>query len=200
MNETREGGEDEIDYIGFGSYSGNILIKVTRRNNSSNSSILHLFSRNGKFLAQQKIDSLMFDVYFSRLNDWIVTILENMKVVIHDGHSLEPITVFTLTEQIYNLSFNKKELAAFGGTEKGHLFILYSAAASGWTKIIKKIKCDVIFSLLLLSMSSNLVNSYFKLEGTVPGAKITGVHESLLQEAEKDILWYRDNFLGKGRV
>lgn len=49
-------------------------------------------------------------------------------------------------------------------------------------------------------MSTNLINSYFKLEPTSASAKITGVHESLLQEAEKDILWYRDNFLGKGTV
>ncbi|KAJ3097765.1 hypothetical protein HK100_005260, partial [Physocladia obscura] len=35
----------------------------------------------------------------------------------------------------------------------------------------------------------NLVNN--------PSAKITGVHESLLQECEKDIIWYRENFFGK---
>jgi hypothetical protein len=27
---------------------------------------------------------------------------------------------------------------------------------------------------------------------------IAGVHESLLQECEKDIIWYRDNFFGRG--
>jgi RAP1 GTPase activating protein 1 len=32
----------------------------------------------------------------------------------------------------------------------------------------------------------------------VATAKVQGVHESLLQECEKDVLWYRDNFLGKG--
>lgn len=37
----------------------------------------------------------------------------------------------------------------------------------------------------------------FSVEKTSGRAKITGVHESLLQECEKDIIWYRDNFFGK---
>jgi RAP1 GTPase activating protein 1 len=43
-------------------------------------------------------------------------------------------------------------------------------------------------------------NSDFKTEKTNPQAKITGVHESLLQECEKDIIWYRDNFFGKSEL
>ncbi|KAI9333768.1 hypothetical protein DFJ73DRAFT_764253 [Zopfochytrium polystomum] len=39
--------------------------------------------------------------------------------------------------------------------------------------------------------------SDFRLLSTTAGAKITGVHESLLQECEKDIIWYRENFFGK---
>jgi RAP1 GTPase activating protein 1 len=39
--------------------------------------------------------------------------------------------------------------------------------------------------------------SDFRPELGNPSAKITGVHESLLQECEKDIIWYRDNFFGK---
>ncbi|KAJ3219894.1 hypothetical protein HK099_004540 [Clydaea vesicula] len=47
-------------------------------------------------------------------------------------------------------------------------------------------------------MSVVLGNSDFKIEAPVQNAKITGVQESLLQESEKDIIWYRDNFFGKG--
>lgn len=39
--------------------------------------------------------------------------------------------------------------------------------------------------------------SEFKVETTNANTKISGVHESLLQESEKDIIWYRDNFFGK---
>ncbi|KAI8827010.1 uncharacterized protein EV422DRAFT_21985 [Fimicolochytrium jonesii] len=46
-------------------------------------------------------------------------------------------------------------------------------------------------------MSVNVGNSEFRPLPTNPTAKITGVHESLLQECEKDIIWYRDNFFGK---
>ncbi|KNC98044.1 uncharacterized protein SPPG_06458 [Spizellomyces punctatus DAOM BR117] len=46
-------------------------------------------------------------------------------------------------------------------------------------------------------MSVNVGNSEFMPLPTNPNAKITGVHESLLQECEKDIIWYRDNFFGK---
>lgn len=49
-------------------------------------------------------------------------------------------------------------------------------------------------------MSVNVGNSEFRPLPTNPNAKITGVHESLLQECEKDIIWYRDNFFGKGIV
>ena len=122
----------EIDYIGFGSYGGKILIKVTGTNpetdSSDKTSTLFLYSRNGKFLSKQDMEFYLHDIYLSRLNDWIVTITDGMKIIVHDGHSLQPMTIFTLGEQIYNLSFNKKELAAFGGTEKGHLFILYSSS------------------------------------------------------------------------
>jgi len=41
-------------------------------------------------------------------------------------------------------------------------------------------------------------NSDFRPLKTQPGSKITSVQESLLQECEKDIIWYRDNFFGKG--
>ena len=41
--------------------------------------------------------------------------------------------------------------------------------------------------------------SEFSILPTVPGTKITSVHESLLQECEKDIIWYRDHFFGKGK-
>ncbi|KAI9222888.1 hypothetical protein BC828DRAFT_364760 [Blastocladiella britannica] len=37
----------------------------------------------------------------------------------------------------------------------------------------------------------------FVLEPTQEQAKVTGVHESLLQECERDIIWYRDYFFGK---
>eukprot|EP00158_Paraphelidium_tribonemae_P001232 Partr_v1_DN24146_c0_g1_i1_m71146 putative GTPase activating protein len=52
----------------------------------------------------------------------------------------------------------------------------------------------------LKEMSGSLVDTSgtdFKAEKTAASAKITGVHESLLQECEKDIIWYRDNFFGK---
>jgi len=42
-------------------------------------------------------------------------------------------------------------------------------------------------------------NSDFRSLKTQPGSKITSVQESLLQECEKDIIWYRDNFFGKGK-
>lgn len=42
-------------------------------------------------------------------------------------------------------------------------------------------------------------NSLFIKEEAVKAAKLTGVQESLLQEIERDILWYRENFLGKGK-
>ncbi|EPZ36240.1 Rap GTPase activating proteins domain-containing protein [Rozella allomycis CSF55] len=44
-------------------------------------------------------------------------------------------------------------------------------------------------------MSVSVSNSEFLVENTLPTAKITGVHDSLLQESEKDILWFRDNFI-----
>ncbi|KAJ3185375.1 hypothetical protein HDU85_001425 [Gaertneriomyces sp. JEL0708] len=46
-------------------------------------------------------------------------------------------------------------------------------------------------------MSVVVGNSDFRPLPTNPNARITGVHESLLQECEKDIIWYRDNFFGK---
>ncbi|KAI8922304.1 hypothetical protein DFJ77DRAFT_18942 [Powellomyces hirtus] len=46
-------------------------------------------------------------------------------------------------------------------------------------------------------MSVIVGNSEFRPLPNNPSAKITGVHESLLQECEKDIIWYRDNFFGK---
>ncbi|KAJ3351564.1 hypothetical protein HDU83_008828 [Entophlyctis luteolus] len=46
-------------------------------------------------------------------------------------------------------------------------------------------------------MSVVVGNSEFRPLQTNPSAKITGVHESLLQECEKDIIWYRENFFGK---
>ena len=48
-------------------------------------------------------------------------------------------------------------------------------------------------------MSIVIGNSDFKPVPTNAAAKITGVHESLLQDCEKDIIWYRDNFFGKGK-
>ncbi|KAJ3211224.1 hypothetical protein HDU67_004667 [Dinochytrium kinnereticum] len=46
-------------------------------------------------------------------------------------------------------------------------------------------------------MSVVVGNSDFRpLQGNA-AVKITGVHESLLQECEKDIIWYRENFFGK---
>ncbi|KAI8837984.1 hypothetical protein BJ741DRAFT_602438 [Chytriomyces cf. hyalinus JEL632] len=46
-------------------------------------------------------------------------------------------------------------------------------------------------------MSVVVGNSDFRPLLNSPTAKITGVHESLLQECEKDIIWYRENFFGK---
>lgn len=48
-------------------------------------------------------------------------------------------------------------------------------------------------------MSVTLGTSDYKAEASVPNSKITGVQETLLQESEKDIIWYRDNFFGKGK-
>jgi RAP1 GTPase activating protein 1 len=48
-------------------------------------------------------------------------------------------------------------------------------------------------------MSVDVSNTDFRIEKTNSAAKITGVHESLLQECEKDIIWYRDNFFGKSK-
>ena len=39
--------------------------------------------------------------------------------------------------------------------------------------------------------------SEFEIQPTNPNARVTGVHDSLLQECEKDIISYRDTFLGK---
>ena len=47
-------------------------------------------------------------------------------------------------------------------------------------------------------MSVDLGKTTWQILPEVEEAKVTGVHESLLQECEKDVLWYRDNFLGKG--
>jgi RAP1 GTPase activating protein 1 len=38
----------------------------------------------------------------------------------------------------------------------------------------------------------------FRTETKIQTAKISPISESLLQECEKDIIWYRDNFFGKG--
>eukprot|EP00842_Homolaphlyctis_polyrhiza_P006572 jgi/Hompol1/6916/HPOL_002473-RA len=46
-------------------------------------------------------------------------------------------------------------------------------------------------------MSAIIGKSEWRLMPESISAKVTGVHESLLQESEKDVLWYRDNFLGK---
>ncbi|KAI8911064.1 hypothetical protein EDD86DRAFT_189658 [Gorgonomyces haynaldii] len=46
-------------------------------------------------------------------------------------------------------------------------------------------------------MSVDVGKTTWKVLPETAGAKITGVHESLMQESEKDVLWYRDNFLGK---
>lgn len=43
-------------------------------------------------------------------------------------------------------------------------------------------------------------SSDFRLVPAVTGAKVTGLRESLQQETERDVLWYRDNFLGKRTV
>eukprot|EP00834_Sanchytrium_tribonematis_P003266 NODE_121_length_17861_cov_0.498480.p3 type:complete len:323 gc:universal NODE_121_length_17861_cov_0.498480:14709-13741(-) len=42
--------------------------------------------------------------------------------------------------------------------------------------------------------------SDFEIQSTNPNARVTGVHDSLLQECEKDIIYYRDNFLGKSHL
>lgn len=42
-------------------------------------------------------------------------------------------------------------------------------------------------------------NSLFVKEAESKTAKLTGVQESLLQEIERDILWYRENFVGHGK-
>eukprot|EP00835_Amoeboradix_gromovi_P004333 NODE_331_length_10750_cov_0.204676.p1 type:complete len:329 gc:universal NODE_331_length_10750_cov_0.204676:9378-8392(-) len=39
--------------------------------------------------------------------------------------------------------------------------------------------------------------SEFEIQSTNPNARVTGVHDSLLQECEKDIICYRDQYLGK---
>ncbi|KAI8805730.1 hypothetical protein BJ742DRAFT_818994 [Cladochytrium replicatum] len=49
-------------------------------------------------------------------------------------------------------------------------------------------------------MSLAAGNSEFHPLATNPNAKITGVHESLLQECEKDIIWFRENFFGKAHL
>ncbi|KAJ3067588.1 hypothetical protein HDU98_009202 [Podochytrium sp. JEL0797] len=46
-------------------------------------------------------------------------------------------------------------------------------------------------------MSVTVGSSDFRPMQPSSNAKITGVHESLLQECEKDIIWYRENFFGK---
>ncbi|KAL7749241.1 hypothetical protein RI367_005393 [Sorochytrium milnesiophthora] len=46
-------------------------------------------------------------------------------------------------------------------------------------------------------MAVDVSNSDFTLLPTLHSAKITGVHDSLLQECERDIIYYRDYFLGK---
>ncbi|RKO96157.1 hypothetical protein CXG81DRAFT_14481 [Caulochytrium protostelioides] len=46
-------------------------------------------------------------------------------------------------------------------------------------------------------MSVSVGNADFRAMPTNPNARVTGVHESLLQECEKDIIWYRDNFFGR---
>ena len=43
-------------------------------------------------------------------------------------------------------------------------------------------------------------SSDFQLVASVTGTKVTGIRESLQQETERDVLWYRDNFLGKRTV
>ena len=47
-------------------------------------------------------------------------------------------------------------------------------------------------------MRIELGTTDWKLMAESASAKVQGVHESMLQESEKDVLWYRDNFLGKG--
>ena len=42
-----------------------------------------------------------------------------------------------------------------------------------------------------------VTGSEFEVQSTNPNARVTGVHDSLLQECEKDIIYYRDSFLGK---
>jgi len=43
-------------------------------------------------------------------------------------------------------------------------------------------------------------SSNFVIERGVDGAKVKGVHESLLQESEKDIIFFTENFLGKDHM
>ncbi|KAI8929244.1 hypothetical protein BC831DRAFT_518847 [Entophlyctis helioformis] len=49
-------------------------------------------------------------------------------------------------------------------------------------------------------MSATTGKSDWRLMPENINARVTGVHESLLQESEKDVLWYRDNFLGKAHL
>jgi len=51
-----------------------------------------------------------------------------------------------------------------------------------------------------MTLLVNDSNSDFRPLKTQPGSKITSVQESLLQECEKDIIWYRDNFFGKNHA
>jgi RAP1 GTPase activating protein 1 len=46
-------------------------------------------------------------------------------------------------------------------------------------------------------MSVEIGSSDFQFCKTNSKAKVTGVHESLQQESERDALWFRDVFLGK---
>ena len=48
-------------------------------------------------------------------------------------------------------------------------------------------------------MSLKKSNDYVEEKGS-EGAKVKGVHESLLQESERDIIFFTENFLGKGTV
>lgn len=47
-------------------------------------------------------------------------------------------------------------------------------------------------------MSVSVGNSDIKPLATNTSARVTGVHESLLQDVENDIIWYRENFFSKG--
>ena len=46
-------------------------------------------------------------------------------------------------------------------------------------------------------MTAVVGTSDFRILPTNLKAKISSVNESLLQDCEKDIIWYRDNFFGK---